>query len=290
MSNRNIQNALVKNLSTSKKGKQMKKIKDTCGYMRQYVFAASVLLTLFLAVVPGTCFAGIEPDADKILRAMSSYLGELKTLSMKADIDFEIITNEGQKLQISSYATMVMERPDKFHITRKGMIADAEFFYDGEVLTLLGKNLNVYSQTAVSGTIEDAIVAYEFETGIPAPGADLMFTDSYSVISEGSESGFYLGTTYVGGVECHHLAIRKADIDLQVWIKAGDEPLPMKYIITTKWLTAAPQYEIRLRDWDTSPKISDQLFKFSVPEGAEKLETMVSDELDGIISTWGGEK
>lgn len=268
----------------------MKKIKDTCGYMRQYVFAASVSLSLCLAAVSGTCFAGIEPDADKILRAMSSYLGGLKTLSMKADIDFEILTSEGQKLQISSYATMVMERPNKFNITRKGMIADAEFFYDGEVLTLLGKNLNVYSQTAVSGTIEDAIVAYEFETGIPAPGADLMFTDSYNVISEGSESGFYLGTTFVGGVECHHLAIRKADVDLQIWIKAGDEPLPMKYIITTKWLTAAPQYEIRMRDWDTSPKISDQLFKFSVPEGAEKLEIMVSDELDGIISTWGGEK
>ncbi|MGB3225875.1 MAG: DUF2092 domain-containing protein, partial [Desulforhopalus sp.] len=164
------------------------------------------------------------------------------------------------------------------------------FFYDGEVLTLLGKNLNVYSQSAVSGTIEDAIVAYEIETGIPAPGADLMFTDSYSVISEGSKSGFYLGTTYVGGVECHHLAIRKAEVDLQIWIKAGDEPLPMKYIITTKWLTAAPQYEIRLREWDTSPNISDQLFEFSVPEGAKKVETMLSDELDGITSTWGGEK
>ena len=169
---------------------------------------------------------------------------------MNADIDFEIITKDGQKLQLSSYATVVMERPDKLHILKKGMIADAEFIYDGKTLTLHGKNLNVYAQTEVTGTIDDAMRAYELETGIPAPGADLLFADLYAILSSGIESSAYIETAYVNDVECHHLAFRKDKVDWQLWVKAGDEPLPMKYVITSKWHTGWPQYEVRLPDWD----------------------------------------
>jgi hypothetical protein len=58
---------------------------------------------------------GIEPDADTILKSMSAYLGGIKAFSMNADIDFEIVAPNGQKLQLSSMATVVMERPTKFH-------------------------------------------------------------------------------------------------------------------------------------------------------------------------------
>ena len=52
-----------------------------------------------------------DPDADKVLQAMSSYLGGATAFSVNTDIDNEIITQEGQKLQLSSYATIIMERP-----------------------------------------------------------------------------------------------------------------------------------------------------------------------------------
>jgi hypothetical protein len=204
--------------------------------------------------------------------------------SMNADIDFEIITKDGQKLQISSFATMVMKRPDKFHVYRKGMIADAEFIFDGKTLTLYGRNLNVYAQTDVSGTIDDAIRAYELETGIPAPGADLLFADPYAVLSSGVESSSYIGTAYVNGVECHHLAFRKDKVDWQLWVQAGEEPVPMKYVITTKWHTGAPQYEIRFRDWNRSPRIDDELFTFAIPKGSKRLNTFPVNEM-GELTT-----
>ncbi|MBW1932568.1 MAG: DUF2092 domain-containing protein [Deltaproteobacteria bacterium] len=55
--------------------------------------------------------------------------------------------------------------------------------------------------------------------------------------------------------------------------------MPMKYVITAKWQTGAPQYEIRLRDWDT---------KFSVPDGAIKLKTIMVNETGEFISTEEG--
>ena len=232
---------------------------------------------------------GIEPEADNILKSMSAYLGATKAFSFNADIDFEVVVQSGQKLQLSSFAMLVLERPSKLYVRRQGVFADAETIFDGKTLTLYVKNekLKVYTQTDVAGTIDDAIRAYEFETGLPAPGADLLFADPYAILSSGVESGFYVGTAYVNGVECHHLAFRKAEVDWQLWVRAGDEPLPMKYVITTKWHTAAPQYEIRLRDWKLNLRIRADQFTFTVPKGASRLDTMQVDEI-GAFTVKGG--
>ena len=245
----------------------------------------AIAATISLTPNPAMSVDGVDPEADKILKSMSSYLAETKAFSVNADIDVEVVTRDGQKLQFSSLATVVLQRPDKFQIQRQGMIADAEFIFDGKTLTLHGKRNNVYAQIPVSGSIDDAIRAYELETGIPAPGADLLFADPYAILSSGVENGIYLGTAYVNGIECHHLAFREDEVDWQLWVQTGDKPLPMKYVITSKWYTAAPQYEIRFRGWDTNPQIDDGQFTFSAPEGATRLENLPVKELDEFTST-----
>jgi len=245
----------------------------------------TALLGAALASGPVSGAEGIDADADKILKSMSAYLGGTKAFSFNADIDLEVVTKAGQKVQLSSYATAVLERPSKFRITRKGVIADAAFIYDGSALTLYGKNLNAYAQVEVPGTIDDAILAYELETGIAAPGADLLFADPYAVLSRGVNSGVNLGTTTIDGIMCHHLAFREDKVDWQLWVQAGSTPLPMKYVITSKWQTAAPQYVIRFRDWNTSPKIPAGEFSFSPPRGAVKLATIVVNEMGELTST-----
>jgi hypothetical protein len=182
------------------------------------------VLMIGLVSGPATGSDGMNPDVDKIMKSMSSFLGGTKAMSMKADIDFEVVTQSGQKLQLASSATIVMERPAKIFITRKGMLAETEFVYDGKTLTQYGRRINAYCRIAVPGTIDDAIMAYEMETGIPAPGADLLFSDPYAVLMPGVKSSDYIGTAYVDGVECHHLAFRNEIVDWQLWVKTGDQP------------------------------------------------------------------
>ncbi len=249
--------------------------------------AGSVLISTAqgqAAAAASSAEAGIDPDADAVLKAMSSYLGRMKAFSADADIGLEVVARNGQKLQLSSSAALVVRRPARFHIERNGMIAEAAFIFDGRTLTLHGKKSNVYAQINVTGTIDDAIRAYELETGIPAPGADLLFADPYAILSSGVTSSTYIGTAYVGGVECHHLAFREDEVDWQLWVQTGDRPLPMKYVITTKWHAGAPQYELVFRDWVVNPRIDDGQFTFTAPEGATRLETIPSDVLDEFIS------
>jgi hypothetical protein len=158
-----------------------------------------------------------------------------------------------------------------------------EVVYDGEVLTVHGKDINSYQQVRSPGTIDDALGRVHTEIGLDMPASDLFFSDAYAGLMDGVVSGDYLGTAYVNGGECHHLAFRQAQVDWQMWVQTGEKPLPMKYVITSKWVTGAPQYTVRMRDWDTQPSINPGQFTFSAPKGASKVDKLPVDEMGEII-------
>lgn len=226
----------------------------------------------------------LDPQATEVLQFMSDYLANTEAFSVNADVDVEVMARTGQKLQFSSYVTLLMQRSTGLYAHRQGPLADAEIFFDGSQINLFGRRINAYVQFPLSGSIDDAIRTLETETGLPLPGADLLFSNPYTVLSEGVESSTYLGTAYIDGIEVHHLAFREADVDWQLWVQTGDRPLPMKYVITTKWLTGAPQYEIRLRDWNTNPRIGADRFTFTAPAGATQLEALPPSELEDFQS------
>jgi len=261
-------------------------LKQISKKIRNTLFRAMVSMLLIFGLLSGAATASdnISPEADAVLKAMSDFIGQAKAFSADADIDFEVVSQSGQKFQLSSSGTILMNRPSNFYITRKGMFADMAFIYDGSTLTLHGKGLNAYAQLNVHGNTDDAILAYEMETGVPAPGADLLLNNAYEIMSSDVLEGMYIGKAVVGGYTCHHLAFREAETDWQLWVRDGNMPLPMKYVITTKWHTAAPQYEIRFRNWDTNPSISPEQFKFTPPSDAVKLEKIVLSDTGELLS------
>jgi len=245
-------------------------------------FLAVVLFSL--STGPAIVTGGVNPDADEVLKSMSSFLAGTKTFSMSADMSNEVITREGQKLQFNGHAALVIARPSNFYIMRKGRFSDAVLFYDGSKVTVQAKSMNAYVQKDVAGTIDDAIKTIERESGLSLPGADLLLSDPYTALISGVTSSGYYGTAYVQGVECHHLAFRTPKVDWQVWVKAGDEPLPMKYVITTKWMTGAPQYSVQLSNWNLKPDIAADQFAFIAPAGAENLEAVSTNKMGEIAA------
>ncbi len=251
--------------------------------VRRLLLGGAVVTSLCFLAAPAMSEQGIDPEADKILKSMSTYLGSLPAFTMAADIDNEIVDLEGQKLQLSSAAAITMQRPGKLHIHRQGAYADVEILFDGDALTLYGKGKNVYMQLKSPGDIDHAIRTVESETGLDAPGADLLLENAYANLTEGVTSGAHLGTAYVHGIECHYLTFRAPKVDWQLWVQTGKTPLPMKYIITTKWVTGAPQYSVRFRDWNVKPKITANQFTFMAPAGAKKIDEIPVNAVGELV-------
>ncbi|HWJ18375.1 MAG TPA: DUF2092 domain-containing protein, partial [Geobacterales bacterium] len=59
-------------------------------------------------------------DAMAILKAMSDYIDAQQSIALLFDSDIEVITPELQKLQFTSSGQVLLDRPNKLHVTRHG--------------------------------------------------------------------------------------------------------------------------------------------------------------------------
>jgi hypothetical protein len=223
-------------------------------------------------------------DAAKVLKAMTDYTAEQKSISATFDSDIEIVTPEFQKIQFTSSGQLKLSRPDKLRIRRTGGYADVELIYDGKVLSMYGNNAQSYVQADAPGTVDQVIDTLQAKTGAAMPGTDLLLTKSYDELMTDVVEGKHIGQGVIDGVECDHLAFRGVDTDWQIWIETGARPVPRKYVITSKALVGAPQYTLRIKDWKTDPIAEAEAFVFKPPADATKvsLDSGIMMEFDEL--------
>jgi hypothetical protein len=216
--------------------------------------------------------AGIDPQAEKLLKRMSDYLAGRQQFTAKAESTLEAVLTSGQKIQFDSPATLVVSRPNKLHAHRKGDIANQEFFYDGKTLTLYNPRENLYATAAAPPTLDEMLDFAREKLDVIAPAAELLYKNAAEKMLKESSSGFVVGQSVVGGVKCTHLAFRGSEVDWQIWIEDGDKPLPRKFILTSKQVKGEPQFTVVIRSWDLAPKLTNAEFSFTPPKGAKKIE------------------
>jgi hypothetical protein len=163
-----------------------------------------------------------------------------------------------------------------------GGYSDVALFYDGKMLSVFGANLNGYAQFDAPADLDQLIQAIREGRGVALPGADLLVSDPYSVLTADVLEDKYMGRGVIGGVECEHLAFRNLETDWQLWVEVGPRPIPRKMVITSKTMNCAPQYTLRITSWETDVTPEADAFTFVPPATAEKLSTDALTKLDEL--------
>ena len=233
---------------------------------------SAVALSLMVLLGTSATVRADEADAKRLLKAMSDYLAAQKAISFGYDATLEVVTKDDQKLALASSGAVIINRPDKIRATRTGGFVNVETFFDGETLTLLGKNLNLYTQIDVPGTIDQLVDELKDKYNRPPPAADLLLSNSYDALMLDVVDVKDLGSGVIGGVECDYLAFRKTEVDWQIWIAQGQLPYTCRYAITSKLISGGPQYTIQIRDWRTGDEVAATDFRFTNPTKADKVE------------------
>jgi hypothetical protein len=250
---------------------------NSAGQMIRRPFVlAGIMLTTGLLFMP----SAKADSADKILKAMTDYVASQKTFAVTFDSDIEVITPGLQKIQFTSSGRVQVSRPDKLRVVRTGGYSDVELVFDGKTFTVNNKDHNDYAQTESSGSIDQLIDVLRETNGITAPGADLLFSQAFDVLMTDVIDGVHVGQGVIDGVECEHLAFRNPDTDWQIWIETGARPIPRKYVITSKAVTGAPQYTLRIKEWKT--EVAADAFAFSPPQGAKKIALGELADIDEV--------
>jgi len=244
--------------------------------------AAAAALSAALASVGASARAEEGGDANVILKAMSDYVTSQKSITAAFNTDIEVVTPELQKIQFASSGAVQLTRPDKLHVSRTGGYTDVELFFDGKTFAVENKKDNAYAQTEAAGTVDQLIDKLRNESGVDMPGADILLSNPYAVLSADVMDAKHIGRGVINGVECEHLAFRNLDTDWQIWVETGAKPIPRKFVITSKAVTGGPQYTLLITDWQTDAPIAADAFMLHAPAGMKKMEFKDLSDIDEV--------
>lgn len=214
----------------------------------------------------------VEPAAIAALKSMSAYLSSASTLQITSQGSLDVVTNDGQRIQLDGTTDYKIRRPG-FVIDYKSDIKDRRFIYDGKTFTIYSPKLGFYSTVAAPPTNREALDVLYKQYGIALPLEDLFrWGDGTSADRLAAMKSAYLaGTATLDGVETDHYAYREADVDWEVWIQQGDQPVPRKLVIVDRTDASRPTFIARL-DWKVNPAFSDSDFAFAPAADAKRIE------------------
>ncbi len=215
--------------------------------------------------------SAVDPGSIEALKAMGFHLQGLKRFRVVTDLTGERVLADGQKLQHTSTAVLDVTRPNKLRAVTRSAGSERELFYDGKTVVLHTPAQKYYSTVEFAGTLGELIGRMRERFGVEVPLSDLFLWGTPAAPVDKIESAMNAGQEFIDDDLCDHYAFRQGSIDWQIWITAGDKPLPRKIVITNRADEARPQ-SVSLIDWNLKPAFKDAIFSFAPPKGARKIE------------------
>jgi hypothetical protein len=211
-----------------------------------------------------------DPAAIEALDRMAAYLQTLQSFEIVAETEKDEVLPDGQKIQISGTNIYKVRRPTRFKFEFTTDRKVRHFFYDGKNFTIWAPRNKMYAQTAAPGTIREVMDELDAKYDLDTPLVDLFYWGTERVNASNVESAIRVGYSRMNGKDSDHYAFRGKEVDFQVWIQRGKQPLPLKMVITSWQEDDSPQYAAEL-SWKTSVKWPDSTFVFSPPKGAQRI-------------------
>jgi len=207
-----------------------------------------------------------------LLLRMADFLARTPVISVTMRSDYDAIQVDGQRIEFGERRRILMQRPDKMRVEVER--SDGErgtVVFDGRWITAFKPAENVYARVEKAGDLDQALVYMVRDLRATLPLAR-MFTTGFPVdLEKRATSVSFVEESSLFDVPTEHIAVRTAEVDLQIWIAKGAEPLPRRVVVTYKNSPGEPQFRADLSDWSVKAKLGAAEFAFVPPPGAERI-------------------
>jgi hypothetical protein len=214
----------------------------------------------------------IDEDAKSLLMEMAGFLSTIQRYSVTVRGSYDAVQASGQKIEFNELRKVAVSRPDKLHVEAQHSDGSMHrLMYDGKELVIASTPDNVYATAARAGTIDDAVVYFRKELRMRLPLAAMLVTTLPAEFERRMTGIEYVEETAIFGRRAHHLYVQGDTVDFQVWVADGDEPLPLRVVLTYKFEEGQPQFRAQFEDWNLSPTLPATTFEFKPGEGARRI-------------------
>jgi hypothetical protein len=167
-----------------------------------------------------------------------------------------------------------IKKPDAFTISIDSDGKKRAYYYDGKNFTIYSPMMKFYASADAPPTIRATLDTLRDKYGIALPLEDLFRWNDAEDPSTKLTSAFKVGTATIDGVATDHYAFRQEKTDWQIWIKQGEQPLPVKVVIVDQVDPAHPAYTARL-SWTLNPTLTAADFVYT--PGADAMRIQLSE-------------
>jgi hypothetical protein len=217
----------------------------------------------------------VEPAAIAAVKQMGEFLRGLADVEFHAKITRDEMLDSGQAIQRQQQMTAYVRPPTGLRINVVSAERERQFYYDGKTLTIFGPRTMYYASVDAPPTIHEMVTAVAERYDLDMPLSDLFLWGTDADDEAALKSAFRVGVDRFGTDLCDSYAFRQDEIDWQVWIRRGAEPLPCKLVVTDLTEESRPQYSAEL-EWVLDPTFGDVVFEFAPPREAQRIELMAA--------------
>lgn len=219
----------------------------------------------------------VDPAAIEVLKRMTDHLGATMRFSVHTQNTYEDELESGQRVDYDVSASVLLDRKGRLRSERTGELVDQAFYYDGENLTVSNRTVGVYATRAAPASLDGLLDYSREELGLHIPGSDLVYSYAYTLLTENVTSAVIVGQSDINGMICTHLAFSHPDVDYQVWVQDGEQPLPCKYVVTDTSTPSGYSVSTVMSNWNVAPDMKDSQFMFVSSDGANEVEFLPLD-------------
>lgn len=206
------------------------------------------------------------------IQAMAEFLSKAPALTVDAEMGYDVVQSDGQKIEFGESCRVSLRRPDRMRmdiVKRDG--SKGLFLFDGNEVIATDFKHNVYGSASRPGHLDAAIDYFKNDLGMRLPLSDFFKTTLPVEAKKDIRKIDHVEESIIGGVPCDHIVGRKGDLDIQIWIAKGEPPVPRRLVITYRFADGQPQFWAQFSNWNFTPDIPDSQFVFTPPEGAERV-------------------
>lgn len=213
-----------------------------------------------------------QVQAREILMHMARFLSTAPSFSVSLNTGYDAVQASGQKIEFNERRQVIISRPDRLRAeTERSDGSKASVVFTGKEIVLIDPTNKVYATAPQQGGLDESIVYFVSNLGMRFPLAVLLVSQAPGEFEDRVRAIDYVEKTNILGVPSHHLAGRTDTVDFQIWVSDGEQPFPLRIVLTYRTEPGQPQFWAQFADWRLTPAISASTFSAQIPAGAQKI-------------------
>jgi len=220
---------------------------------------------------------------------MAEFISKAPAFSVTVRSAYDAIQEDGQYVEFGERRHILLQRPDRLRVETERSDGEHNLvLFDGKKITGFKADDNIFAQVEKPGTIDETLIYLVRDLQFKLPLARMLHTGFAQQLEKMITAVSYVEENVLFDVVTDHLAARSENIDMQLWVAQGDEPLPRRIVITYMNAPGQPQFRGDFIDWSIEPKVAADSFTFTPPADAEQVPVIARVREKGSIPAQKG--